>query len=664
MCGLTGFAHPSGVAGAEHMEQMATRMASTLAHRGPDDSGAWVAPDATVAMGFRRLSIVDLSPKGHQPMQSHDDRYVLAFNGEIYNFTALRRTLERRGHRFRGRSDTEVGLTAISEWGLEGALDRFNGMFAFALWDRRQRALHVVRDPLGEKPLYFAWFGDTFLFGSELKALRAHPSFRGEIDRDAVALYLRHNYVPSPWTIYAGVSKLPPGHLLTVACAAHGPERATPRPYWSAAVAAESGCRERFTGSESEAVSELDERLREAVALRLQADVSVGAFLSGGIDSSAIVALMQASSPRPVKTFTVGFAEADHDEAHDAERVARHLGTDHRELRVTQGDALDVIERLPSIYDEPFADMSQIPTVLVSELARGDVTVVLTGDGGDEVLGGYNRYTSGLALRRGVGWLPRPATAGLARMMASVPWERWDRLSGLVSPVLPPPLRHRQAADKIQKVASLLGASHVDDVYRILMSYWDAPETVVLGAREPATAVTERGLRPVLGDAAEEMMWLDTVTYLPDNNLTKVDRATMSVGLEARAPLIDRNVFDFAWRLPRHMKIRGKEGKWPLRQLLHRHVPPALVDRPKMGFGVPVGSWLRGELRPWAEDLLQERRLRDEGFFDPVIVRRVWADHLSGKRNFKDRLWSVLVFQAWLDAKVTTSAGPPAPPGR
>jgi asparagine synthase (glutamine-hydrolysing) len=662
MCGLTGFIEPPGRSRSKQLEATVLGMANTLEHRGPDDSGAWVDPEAGVALGFRRLSILDLSHQGHQPMHSHDGRYVLAFNGEIYNLAALRRSLEQRGHRFRGRSDTEVGLTAIQEWGLEKALDRFNGMFALALWDRQERLLHLVRDPLGEKPLYFAWFGGTLLFGSELKALRAHPSFRLEINRDALALYLRHNYIPSPWTIYVGVAKLQPGHLLTV-----GPGRlrgsgAVPRAYWSAAHVVAAGLGDPFTGSESEAISELDQRLRQAVALRMQADVSVGAFLSGGIDSSAIVALMQASSSRPVKTFTIGFAEADHNEAEDAKKVATHLGTDHCELYVTQSEAMEVIPRLPSIFDEPFADMSQIPTVLVSELARRDVTVVLTGDGGDEVLGGYNRYASGLAIRQRLGWLPQPARAGLARALKAVSWERWEQLSGVGSWMLPPSLRHRQGADKVQKLASLLGARDAQGVYSALMSCWDEPEAVVLGGCEPDTAATEGSLRPALGDAVDEMMWLDTVMYLPDNNLTKVDRATMSVGLEARPPLIDPNVLDFAWRLPRSMKIRGNEGKVPLRQVLYRYVPKSLVDRPKMGFGVPIGSWLRGDLRPWAEDLLRERRLRDDGYFDTTAVRQVWAEHLSGRRNFKDRLWTVLMFQAWLEAETGPSAGAPPPP--
>ncbi len=625
-------------------------MARSLAHRGPDDSGAWADPEVGVSLGFRRLSILDLSQAGHQPMHSHDGRHVIVFNGELYNFAAIRRTLEQLGHGFRSRSDTEVALAAVSEWGLEGALARFNGMFAFALWDRDERVLHIVRDPLGEKPLYFGWFGPTFLFGSELKALRAHPSFRADVNRDALGLYLRHGFVPSPWTIYAGVSKLGPGKRLAIPTR-QGPPRVEPHAYWSAATVAEHGDRQPLLGSDSEVVSELDVRLREAVALRMQADVPVGAFLSGGIDSAAVVALMQASSNRAVKTFTIGFAEAAQNEAEHAAAVARHLGTEHHELYVTPARAMEVIPRLPSIYDEPFADMSQIPTVLVSELARREVTVVLTGDGGDEVLGGYNRYLSGLAIGRRLAKVPGPGRRGLARILELPSWERWEALSDSAGRVLPPRLRHRHGADKVQKVAAMLRANDVGDLYRSLMSHWDAPERVALGSSEPATPVTEAGLRPVLGDPAAEMMWLDTVTYLPDNNLTRVDRATMSSGLEARPPLIDRTLVEFAWRLPLSVKIRGQEGKWPLRQLLYRYVPQSLVERPKLGFGVPVGRWLQQDLRPWAEDLLDEKRLGEEGFFDPVIVRRAWADHLSGKRNFKDRLWSVLMFQAWLEAQ-------------
>lgn len=651
MCGIAGFLRPGPTEGADDLKATAARMARTLTHRGPDDNGAWADPEAGVALGFRRLSILDLSHQGHQPMHSTDGRHVLVFNGEIYNVADLRRTLGRRGHEFRGRSDTEVALTAVTEWGLEEALDRFNGMFAFALWDRAERVLHVVRDPLGEKPVYFGWFGRTFLFGSELKALRAHPSFRADIDRDALALYMRHSYVPSPWTVYAGVSKLRPGHRLTVTPAPSGATRAEPQAYWSLANVAEQASRQPFCGSASEAVSELDERLREAVALRLQADVAVGAFLSGGIDSSAVVALMRASSSQSVKTFTIGFAENDHNEAEHAAAVARHLGTDHHELYVSPRQAMDVIPRLPSIYDEPFADVSQIPTVLVSELARRDVTVVLTGDGGDELLGGYNRYLGGLAIGRRLAKVPPAARRALAGLLELPSWQQWDRTSDSISRILPDRVRHRQGADKVQKLAAMLRANDVGDLYRSLMSHWDAPEAVVLGSSEPATGATRAGLRPVLGNVAAEMMWLDSVTYLPDNNLTKVDRATMSTGLEARPPLIDRTLVEFAWHLPLSLKIRGREGKWPLRQLLHRYVPAPLVERPKMGFGVPVGTWLRDDLRPWAEDLLGERRLRDEGYFDPGLVRRVWSEHLSGKRNHKDRLWSVLMFQAWLDGE-------------
>ncbi len=670
MCGIAGFIDtPCDKAEAE-LRATVLGMADALRHRGPDDGGAWVDAAAGVALGHRRLAVIDLSPEGRQPMPSACGRYVIVFNGEIYNFADLRRELAGLGHRFRGHSDTEVMLAAISRWGVEPAVERFNGMFAFALWDRRERRLVLARDRLGEKPLYYGWTGGVFLFGSELKALRAHPAFRGEVDRDALALYLRHNYIPTPYAIYKGVFKLPPGTMLTVDPRNAGavPE---PKPYWSARAAAERGVAEPYPWSEAEAADELDGRLREAVRLRMVADVPLGAFLSGGIDSSTVVALMQAQSGRPVKTFSIGFREAGYDEAEHARAVARHLGTDHTELYVTPEEAMAVIPRLPALYDEPFSDSSQIPTFLVSELARRHVTVSLSGDGGDELFGGYGRYLLCRDLWRRIGWLPAAGRRAVAAALAAVagwmpavgPRGAAPRVPDGARPaprvpdgafVRPDRLLSRygrpgRVGDKLRKLAEVLAADSPEALYRRLVSHWKAPDRVVPGAVEPPTALTDRRRWADVPELVARLMYLDTISYLPDDILVKVDRASMGVSLEARVPLLDHRLVEFAWRLPLAMKIRDGQGKWLLRQVLYRYVPKELVDRPKMGFGVPIGAWLRGPLRDWAESLLDERRLRQEGYFDPRPIREKWMEHLSGKHDWQYYLWDILMFQAWLE---------------
>ena len=623
-----------------------SRMTDTLVHRGPDDGGVWEDRCAGVALGNRRLAIVDLSPEGHQPMRSADERYVLAFNGEIYNFPALRAELEQRGHRFRGHSDTEVMLAAFTEWGLENALGRFNGMFAFALWDREERVLHLARDRFGEKPLYYGWMGGALLFGSELKAMKTHPRFRGEVSRDALALYMRHNYVPAPYSIYEGVHKLPPGTRMTVDEAGDASE---PIPYWSAREIAERGVAEPFEGSDADAVEALNALLRESVALRMVADVPLGAFLSGGIDSSTIVALMQAQSERPVKTFSIGFHEEDYSEAKHAKEVARHLGTDHTELYLTPEEAMAVIPRLPALYDEPFSDSSQIPTHLVSELARQHVTVSLSGDGGDELFGGYKRYALGRDLWKRIGWAPPAGRHAAGRAISAIPVEtlnkrlsRFSRLAGRYG-------RTGDVGDKLHKLAGVLSVDRPEEMYHGLVSHWKEPASVVPGANEPPTVLTDPALWADVGSFTERMMYLDSVSYLPDDILAKVDRASMGVSLEARVPMLDHRLYEFAWGLPLSMKVRGGEGKWVLRRVLDKYVPPELTERPKMGFGVPIGAWLRGPLREWAEDLLSEGRLREEGFFDPLPIREKWSEHLSGQRNWQAHLWDVLMFEAWLE---------------
>jgi asparagine synthase (glutamine-hydrolysing) len=648
MCGLTGFWQPAGAPRAA-METLARQMAERLAHRGPDDTGEWANEKAGVAFGHRRLSIVDLSREGHQPMFSASGRFVIAFNGEIYNFRDVRTALERDGAApvWRGHSDTEVMLAAFERWGVEGALQRLVGMFAFALWDARQWVLHLARDRLGEKPLYYGFVARDFVFGSELKALLAYPGFAPRIDRRALAAYVQLACVPAPMSIYEGIYKLPPGCVLSLD-ANQLSARALPEPraYWSLANAVERGA-EPFRGTPEEAADLLELRLREAVAGQMVADVPLGAFLSGGVDSSTVVALMQAQSDSPVRTFSIGFAEQDYDEARHAKRVASHLGTAHTELYVTPQEALAVVPKLSQIYDEPFADSSQIPTFMVSQLARRHVTVSLSGDAGDELFGGYNRYRWGEAIRRRVGWLPPAGRKALSGAITSVPPGAWDGVVGTLSFALPERMRPKAAGDKLHKLARLLGGDNEVQLYEALVSHW--PADLVVGASQTAAPWTLHPLPDRLRTLPERMMILDALGYLPDDILVKLDRASMAVSLESRVPLLDHRVVELAWRLPLDMKIRDGQSKWLLRRVLYRHVPRELIERPKMGFSIPLDSWLRGPLRDWADSLLDPARLAHEGFFRPEPIRERWAEHLSGARNWQHYIWIVLMFQAWLE---------------
>jgi asparagine synthase (glutamine-hydrolysing) len=653
MCGIAGFFAPAASAGEETLAACARAMAQTLFHRGPDDGGTFVDVTAGLGFGFRRLAIIDLSPAGHQPMRSADGRYAVVFNGEIYNFRALRAELEGLGHAFRGHSDTEVLLAAICQWGLPDSLRRFNGMFAFALWDTRERTLSLARDRLGEKPLYYGWSAGVFLFGSELKALRAHPSFQPAVDTGALGLYLRHNYVPSPHSIYRGISKLPPAHSLTISATR---KDAPPTPYWSVGEAVTRGAADPFPGKSMGAQEELDALLRDAVKLRMEADVPLGAFLSGGIDSSVVVALMQTQSSRPIRTFSIGFHEEAYNEADHAKAVASYLGTEHTELYVRSQDALAIIPRLPSIYDEPFADSSQIPTLLVSELARKHVTVSLSGDGGDEIFGGYSRYEFAEKRWRALSLLPLGVRRAVAQTLRAEVPRSWGRLAGVLKwPGAARETRHR--------IAALLELSGREDVYSRMMSYWD-PGAEPLISRETlsSTRLTEPHLTPTVPDFSEWMMYVDSEMYLPDDILAKVDRASMSVSLEARVPLLDHRVAEFAWRLPRAIRIGKPPGKQILRDVLSRYVPRALFERPKMGFGVPISAWLRGPLREWAENLLDERRLRDQGLLDVGSVRQRWTEHTKGAREWHYSLWGILMFEAWVDAAEAADAGGPDVP--
>jgi asparagine synthase (glutamine-hydrolysing) len=648
MCGIAGFITTEPLEAFE-MESRVRSMADQLSLRGPDDSGTWVHAAVGIALGFRRLAINDLSEAGHQPMKSASGRYVIIFNGEIYNFPELSRQLGTLGYKFRGHSDTEVLLAAIEEWGLESALGRAAGMFAFALWDREERLLHLVRDRVGIKPLYYGWSGSTFLFGSELKALRANPAFVPEIDPNAVALHLRHRYVPQPYSIYRGIKKLPPGTIFSIRSSqSRIPGSGSSHAYWSAMEVIERGNERPFSGTDQDAIEELDTLLGSVVAQHLIGDVPTGAFLSGGVDSSTVVSLMQAQTNRPVKTFSIGFHENGYNEAQHAKLVATQLGTDHTEIYLTARETLDVIPLLPALFDEPFSDSSQIPMLLVSALARRYVIVSLSGDGGDELFGGYNRYVLGPRLWKMLERIPKFARRRIAAMFHNTPSTLWTRGCSFMLPAVPTGFRLHARRGETQKLGELLVAQHVDEFYKALISSWMHPEEVVIEPAESAAAFSTLSERTKLHDFTRRMMYFDLITYLPDDILTKVDRASMSVGLEARVPLLDHRVVEFAARIPLHMKIRNGRGKWLLRQIVSRHIPQTQSERPKMGFSIPVGAWLRGPLRDWAEELLGENRLRREGYFRSEPIRQLWSDHLTGRKEGGDPLWTVLMFEAWL----------------
>lgn len=646
MCGVTGFWRASHFSAAE-AQAIALQMASRIAHRGPDDAGGWADEGGGIALAHRRLSIIDLSPAGHQPMHSASGRFVLAFNGEIYNHLEMRAALEaaNKAPAWVGHSDTETLLAAIEHWGVLATLQRAVGMFSIALWDVAQGRLTLARDRLGEKPLFYGWTGGAFVFGSELKALRAYPGFDNPIDRDVLALYLERCVVPAPYSIYRDIFKLEAGCLLSLDASGISSRTVKAEPYWRLADVAQRGRAEPIQ-SEGEAINALEATLREAVALQAVADVPLGAFLSGGVDSSTIVALMQAQSSRPVQTFTVGFDEVGFDESPYALAVAQHLGTDHHALRVTAADALAVIPKLPAMYDEPFADSSQIPTHLVCHAARQHVTVALSGDAGDELFGGYTRYFWSQRVWNRVGWMPHALRQGLGAGIQQVPVRAWDALGR----VLPGSHAIARLGDKAHKLAHRLKTvQSVDELYRSLVTEWPQDAGLVRGASPLPTKLDDASLAAGVTEVEHRMMLWDTLTYLPDDILAKVDRAAMSVSLETRVPFLDHRVVELAWRLPLHMKIRGGEGKWALRQVLYKYVPRELIERPKAGFGIPVGQWLRGPLRDWADALLDEGRMQREGYFNPAPIRQVWHEHLSGRNDWTSRLWAVLMFQAWLE---------------
>ncbi|QBL09810.1 asparagine synthase (glutamine-hydrolyzing) [Rheinheimera sp. D18] len=636
MCGFAGVVAPDG----NLLSQQLVAMADAITHRGPDSAGYWTSEDNTVGLTHRRLAIVDLSEAGHQPMASGSGRYMLAYNGEVYNHQALRNELEQISPRqWRGHSDTETLLAAIEQWGLRLTLQKATGMFALALWDSHIKQLQLARDRFGEKPLYYGWQQGCFLFGSQLNALRAHPAFAPEINRDAIALLLRHNYIPAPYSIYQQIYKLLPGTILTLSA----DQQLHTDSYWSVREAMAQAAANPDNAPAQQQVAALEQTLKQAVAGQMVADVPLGAFLSGGVDSSLIVALMQAQSAKPVKTFSIGFDDPRFNEAEFAKAVAKHLGTEHTELYVTAEDALAVVPKLAEIYDEPFSDSSQIPTFLVSQIAQQHVTVSLSGDAGDELFCGYNRYLLTARLWHKLNRVPVLLRKMLAGVMTAIPVKGWNALGKIL------PLRARLSnlGDKLHKAAAVLACRDAEHLYLGLVSHWQNPEQVVLGSKEPLTVLTDPQRKACFTDPILQMMAQDTLSYLPDDILVKVDRAAMAVSLETRVPFLDHQVLEHAWRLPKAVKLNNGQSKWCLRQILYKYVPKDLIERPKMGFAVPLDAWLRGPLQQWAEGLLAEERLSREGFFDVATVRTMWQEHLSGKRNWQYQLWDILMFQAW-----------------
>ena len=642
MCGFAGFLTKNKP--SYNFYEVLEQMGEAIWTRGPDSSGEWANENKTVGFSHRRLSIVDLSSAGHQPMKGKSGRYVIAFNGEIYNHLNLREELINEGveTQWRGTSDTETLLTAFEHWGIQLTIEKTVGMFAFSVWDGKKNTLTLGRDRLGEKPLYYGWQNETFLFGSELKALKAHYSFKSEIDRDSIALLLRHNCIPAPYSIYKGIKKLLPGYLLEVNL---DTSEAKSIQYWSFKDICEQNEGKQNVRTKEQAINELDDLLKQSIKEQMVADVPLGAFLSGGIDSSTVVALMQSQSDIPVKTFSIGFNEEGYNEAVHAKAIAEHLGTEHTELYVSEKDALSVIPLLAELYDEPFSDSSQIPTYLVAKMAKEHVTIALTGDAGDELFCGYNRYSLTQKTWAKLSSTPNFIRKALALAVLGISVNSWNK----INKVLPKKNQMANLGTKMHKAGKVLGAKSVFQLYEGLVSHWDSPEMVVIGAAEPKTVLNDPQRRPSLENNIEQMMALDTLSYLPDDILTKIDRASMGVSLEGRVPFLNHKVVEFSWALPLEYKLNNGVAKWCLKEVLYKYVPKSLIERPKMGFSIPLASWLRGPLQGWADKLLDETRLQKEGFFEPDPIIKIWNEHKLGKKDWQDKLWDILMFQAWYE---------------
>lgn len=651
MCGINGYFSPVHKGDSK---LAISRMNQAIHHRGPDADNIWHDNQTNLMLGHCRLAIQDISEAGAQPMHSISGRFVIAFNGEIYNHLALRQELSNQGlsPNWRGHSDTETLLACFSTWGVNRTLQKLVGMFAIALWDRKLSQLTLARDRLGEKPLYWGWQEDSLYFSSELKALKANPFFKTEIDRNSITLLLRHNCIPAPYSIYKGINKLKPGHYVQLSLSnLTQAQKTEPISYWSFNHIVETGLETPFEGSSDQAIDVLEEALLTSISDQMLSDVPLGAFLSGGIDSSTIVALMQAQSSNPIKTFTIGFDDEGYNEAKHAKSIAKHLGTNHTELYIQSSDALNVIPKLPDIYSEPFSDSSQIPTFLVSELASQHVKVALSGDGGDELFGGYNRYLMAQNIWRKSRKIPKPARKLISNLLLTVPPSKWDRVFNHISPILPKSLHIRTAGDKAHKLASVLSLDKNYEYYRALTSHWQQPDELVIGSYEPTTLASSYDAWPKTDSFEHTMMAIDAQTYMSDDILVKVDRAAMANSLETRVPFLDHRIVELAWKMPLEYKIRNGEGKWLLKQVLFRYIPKELIERPKMGFGIPLHDWLRTSLRDWAEALLDENLIKEQGYFHAEPIRKLWLEHLSGEYNHHHHLWDILMFQAWLESE-------------
>jgi len=642
MCGIAGFIDTSKSSNDEFLKSTVENICRCLISRGPDDYGSWTLPKEGIALGHRRLSIIDLSPNGAQPMSSASGNTIIVLNGEIYNFNELRETFCGSGIKFRGSSDTEVLLELIERDGIESALNQSVGMFAFAVYDKKTRTITLAKDRLGEKPLYYGWAKNTFVFGSTPRAIIQHPDFCDRLDRNALSLYFQTNYIPTPFCIHEGVKKLPAGTFLPFQCNDVKPgTNLAPRAYWKLLDVAEKGQAHPSAETDSETIDQVEFLLKRSVLSQMVSDVPLGAFLSGGIDSSLVVALMQSQSDRPIKTFTIGFDEIAYDESQFADPVAKHLGTDHTTLIVSEKDAIEAIPKMPEYYDEPFADSSMVPTSLVASLARKHVTVALSGDGGDEVFCGYNRQVRLIEMHRRLSGYPARLRKIAGKLIKKVPTRTYDswlrrKKSGLLG-------------DQVIKMASLMQLETLEERYLALTEFWEDPEKLVLNSKLPSTLLTDSGTWPNDLPPLMQLLWIEAMTSLPDDMLVKVDRAGMGVSLESRMPLLDHRVIDYAWSLDDKFRIRNGESKWVLRQVLYRYVPRNLIDRPKSGFGMPIDVWLRGPLRDWAESLLDPSVIKGQGILNPDLVTKAWNEHLTGQEKWQGKLWGVLMFQAWLN---------------